>query len=94
MFDVAIVKRVIIILLFEAYKRGRVGVLFIDKIVAEDDPEDLHMLLTMAAHPQLGGALQIPDIVDTSDVSSGPSLGLIAFASIHVCLLSFISCTH
>jgi hypothetical protein len=88
MFNVKVLKRVLVILLFEGFKRGRVGVLFIDRIVAEDDPDDLQTLLTTAAHPQLDGEIDIPEIVDTSDVLSGPSLGLIAFAAIHVCLSS------
>ncbi|KAG9074719.1 hypothetical protein FRC06_010508 [Ceratobasidium sp. 370] len=84
MFNVQVMNRVIVMLLFETYKRGRIGVLFLDNLLAEEDPEDLHVILSTAAQPELGVGFQVPEIAALPAMMSGPSLGLIAFAAIHI----------
>ncbi|KAF8608497.1 hypothetical protein BDV93DRAFT_200817 [Ceratobasidium sp. AG-I] len=84
MFKVPLLGKAIAKLLFE--RTRQVGVLFIDKLLGEDTPEELDTLLNLAGIPQLSGTNSTPDIVDPSpDAMRGPSLGLIAFACIHIC---------
>ncbi|KAF8598343.1 hypothetical protein BDV93DRAFT_338974 [Ceratobasidium sp. AG-I] len=84
MFKVPFLGEAIAKLLFE--KTRRVGVLFIDKLLAADIPDELDTLLNLVGIPQLGGTNSPPDIVDPSpDALRGPPLGLIAFACIHIC---------
>lgn len=88
MFKVPLIGEAINKLLFE--RTRRVGVLFIDNLLAADIPDELDTLLNLVGIPQLGGTSSAPDIVDPSpDALRGPSLGLIAFACIHVS----VSCT-
>lgn len=84
MFNVEILAIVFDILHFGTGSR-RIGVLFLDEILKEDDSDELEQLLTVAALIGRNGEPEIPKIVDRSrDASRGPSIASIAFAAVHV----------
>ena len=87
MFNTEIIGTVLEILYFGTGSR-RIGILFMDKMLEEDDPDYILELLTRAALIGHDGMPEIPAIVDCSrDASRGPSIASIAFAAVHVSLL-------
>lgn len=85
MFDIPVLGLVIEKLLFGTTRR--VGVLFMDKLLEQDDPSELETLHTLVALPSDGDRL--PTVKDRSpDAKFGPSLPIIVFACISVSLLT------
>lgn len=85
MFNIPLLGPVIVELLFGTSRR--VGILFMDKILEQDDPTELETLRTLVALPSDGDKL--PVVKDRSpDARFGPSLPIIAFACISVSLLT------
>lgn len=83
MFDIPLLGRAIAKLLFSTSRR--IGILFIDRLLAQDDPADLEALLHTVAIAMPGAGVTAPVIKDRSPKArSGPSLALIAFACITV----------
>ncbi|KAF8599612.1 hypothetical protein BDV93DRAFT_560240 [Ceratobasidium sp. AG-I] len=84
MFNIEIISTVLEILYFGTGSR-RIGILFMDKMLEEDDPDYIAELLTRVALIGQDGAPEIPTVVDRSrDASRGPSIASIAFAAVHV----------
>lgn len=84
LFNVEILSDVLEILHFSTSSR-RIGVLFLDEMLKQDDPDELEQLFTTAALIGSNGEPDIPKIVDRSrDASRGPSIASIAFAAVHV----------
>jgi hypothetical protein len=82
-FNTELIGDVMAALMFSTTKK--IGILFLDKMMQEDDPEELKQVLQIAAKPGPDGILQIPTIVDTSlHARCGPSISAIAFTCIHV----------
>ncbi|KAG9076458.1 hypothetical protein FRC06_009496 [Ceratobasidium sp. 370] len=63
----------------------KLGYIFMDEILQDDNLEELQWLLTVTARARLVGPPEVPTIVDpSSDASRGPSLAAIAFAGINI----------
>jgi hypothetical protein len=83
LFNIALLGSVLAVLFFGTSRR--IGVIFLDELLKDDDSESLQALLTLVALPGPDGTLVIPTIHDQSrSALRGPSLAAIAFACIHV----------
>ncbi|KAF8595487.1 hypothetical protein BDV93DRAFT_514953 [Ceratobasidium sp. AG-I] len=84
MFNTEIIGIVLDILYFGTGSR-RIGVLFIDDMLKQDDPDEMERLFTIAALLGSDGEPEIPKIMDGSQYAlRGLSIASIAFAAVHV----------
>ncbi|CAE7123870.1 unnamed protein product [Rhizoctonia solani] len=82
-FNTELVGNVMATLMFRSAKK--IGILFLDKMMQDDDPLELNRVLRIVAKPGLDGLPRIPTIIDTSpQARRGPSISAIAFTCIHI----------
>ncbi|CAE6523422.1 unnamed protein product [Rhizoctonia solani] len=82
-FNTELVGNVMATLMFHTAKK--IGILFLHKMMQDDDPSELNRVLLVAAKPGLDGKPQIPTIADTSpQARCGPSISAIAFTCLHI----------
>lgn len=83
LFNVAVIGSVLGAVLFPT--RKKVGFIFMDKLLRDDDPADVETLLDLVALPGPGGTFTRPIFADTSpSASRGAPIASIAYASILV----------
>ncbi|KAG9081430.1 hypothetical protein FS749_007670 [Ceratobasidium sp. UAMH 11750] len=82
-FDTTLMAKVIVTLYFRSSKR--LGIIYMDNVLEEDNPTVLAQLLSMVASPSEQGTPQVLEILDRSpEALRGPSLAAIAFAAINI----------
>lgn len=83
MFNVEIVGSVLAAILFGTSQK--IGILFMDRLLVDDNPVDIDTLFSLVALPGLGGTSVTPTIVDKSpSARRGMPIPAIAYACIHV----------
>ncbi|KAG9083738.1 hypothetical protein FRC06_004386 [Ceratobasidium sp. 370] len=82
-FDTTLMAKVVVTLYFGSGKR--LGIIYMDELLKEDDPVVLAQLLSKVALPTEQGTPQVLEILDHSpEALCGPSLSAIAFAAINI----------